>query len=163
MRHGVSGRKFGRDSGKRRALFVNLAESLIQYEQIKTTLAKAKDLRPIVEKMVTTGKQGGLAARRKLLQVTRSKNVVDKLLNVLGDRYKQRPGGYTRIIKAGYRSGDMAPMAFIEFVERDAAAKNSGSGSPTVAAAEPKKATPSDTKAKKTKQGSEEKKKARAS
>ncbi|MBX9697018.1 MAG: 50S ribosomal protein L17 [Alphaproteobacteria bacterium] len=123
MRHGHQGRKFGRKSSQRKALLSGLANSLIQFEQIKTTLAKAKDLRPYVEKLVTVGKNGDLSSRRQALAVLRSKDVVSKLISTLGERYKSRQGGYTRIIKAGFRYGDMAPMAIIEFVDRDVLAK----------------------------------------
>lgn len=123
MRHGHQGRKFGRKSSQRKALLSGLASSLIKFEQIKTTLAKAKDLRPYVEKLVTVGKKGDLSARRQALSVLGSKDIVAKLISTLGERYKERPGGYTRIVKAGFRYGDMAPMAIIEFVDRDVAAK----------------------------------------
>ncbi|MGN6670131.1 MAG: 50S ribosomal protein L17 [Candidatus Nucleicultricaceae bacterium] len=123
MRHGHQGRKFGRKSSQRKALLSGLASSLIKFEQIKTTLAKAKDLRPYVEKLVTVGKKGDLSARRQALSVLGSKDIVAKLMSTLGDRYRSRPGGYTRIIKAGFRYGDMAPMAIIEFVDRDVTAK----------------------------------------
>lgn len=123
MRHGHQGRKFGRKSSQRKALLSGLASSLIKFEQIKTTLAKAKDLRPYVEKLITVGKKGDLSARRQALSVLGSKDIVAKLMSTLGDRYRSRPGGYTRIIKAGFRYGDMAPMAIIEFVDRDVTAK----------------------------------------
>lgn len=123
MRHGHQGRKFGRKSSQRKALLSGLASSLIKFEQIKTTLAKAKDLRPYVEKLVTVGKKGDLSARRQALSVLGNKDIVAKLMSTLGERYSSRPGGYTRIIKAGFRYGDMAPMAIIEFVDRDVAAK----------------------------------------
>jgi len=128
MRHGLSGRKLNRTSSHRKALFMNLAQALVKHEQIKTTLPKAKDLRPIVEKMVTLGKRGGLHARRQLLSELHDEKLVTKLLTVLADRYKARPGGYTRVLKAGFRYGDMAPMAVIEFVDRDPAAKGQDSG-----------------------------------
>ena len=132
MRHGMSGRKLNRTSSHRKAMFVNLAQALVKHEQIKTTLPKAKDLRPIVEKMVTLGKRGGLHARRQLISELRDEKLVSKLLTVLADRYKTRAGGYTRVLKAGFRYGDMAPMAVIEFVDRDVAAKGQDSG-PTAA------------------------------
>jgi large subunit ribosomal protein L17 len=128
MRHGVSGRKLNRTSSHRKAMFINLAQALVKHEQIKTTLPKAKDLRPIVEKMVTVGKKGGLAARRQLIAELRDEKLVEKLLTVLAERYKGRPGGYTRVLKAGFRYGDAAPMAIIEFVDRDPAAKGQDSG-----------------------------------
>jgi large subunit ribosomal protein L17 len=123
MRHGVSGRKFNRDTNARKALLQGLARSLIQYEQIKTTLPKAKDIRPIVEKMITLGKKGNLHARRQLISVLGSNELASKVLDVLSSRYKERLGGYTRIVKMGFRHGDMAPMALIEFIDRDPGAK----------------------------------------
>ena len=132
MRHGMSGRKLNRTSSHRKALFMNLAQALVKHEQIKTTLPKAKDLRPIVEKLVTLGKRGGLHARRQLISHLRDEKLVSKLMTTLADRYKSRPGGYTRVLKAGFRYGDMAPMAVIEFVDRDPAAKGQDSG-PTAA------------------------------
>ncbi|HVT54114.1 MAG TPA: 50S ribosomal protein L17 [Dongiaceae bacterium] len=128
MRHGLSGRKLNRTKSHRKALFMNLAQALVKHEQIKTTLPKAKDLRPIVEKLVTLGKRGGLHARRQLISHIHDEVLVEKLLTVLADRYKGRPGGYTRVLKAGFRYGDAAPMAIIEFVDRDPAAKGVDSG-----------------------------------
>jgi large subunit ribosomal protein L17 len=123
MRHGVSGRKFNRDTNSRKALLAGLAKSLIQYEQIKTTLPKAKDIRPIVEKLITLGKKNTLHSRRQLIATLGSNDLAAKVLNTLSVRFKDRPGGYTRIVKAGFRHGDMAPMAFIEFLDRDLSAK----------------------------------------
>ena len=128
MRHGLSGRKLGRPSGHRRALFANLAASLIKHEQIKTTLPKAKDLRPYVEKLVTLGKRGDQHARRQAYAVLRNAAATSKLFGPLAERYKERKGGYTRVLKAGFRYGDMAPMAVIEFVDRDPEAKGKDSG-----------------------------------
>jgi large subunit ribosomal protein L17 len=128
MRHAVAGRKLSRTTSHRKALFNNLAAALIKHEQIKTTLPKAKDLRPIVEKLVTLGKKGGLAARRQILASLKDDKLADKLLTTLADRYKGRNGGYTRVLKAGFRYGDMASMAIIEFVDRDPAAKGQDSG-----------------------------------
>jgi large subunit ribosomal protein L17 len=128
MRHGMSGRKLNRTKSHRKALFMNLAQALVKHEQIKTTLPKAKDLRPIVEKLVTLGKRGGLHARRQLISHLQNEQLANKLLTVLADRYKGRPGGYTRVLKAGFRYGDAAPMAIIEFVDRDPAAKGADSG-----------------------------------
>jgi large subunit ribosomal protein L17 len=128
MRHGMSGRKLNRTKAHRKALFMNLAQALVKHEQIKTTLPKAKDLRPIVEKLVTLGKRGGLHARRQLISHLQNEVLANKLLTVLADRYKGRPGGYTRVLKAGFRYGDAAPMAIIEFVDRDPAAKGTDSG-----------------------------------
>ena len=128
MRHAVAGRKLNRTSSHRKAMFNNLAAALIKHEQIKTTLPKAKDLRPIVEKLVTLGKKGGLAARRQILASLKDDKLADKLLTTLADRYKSRAGGYTRVLKAGFRYGDMASMAIIEFVDRDVSAKGQDSG-----------------------------------
>jgi large subunit ribosomal protein L17 len=128
MRHAVAGRKLNRTSSHRKAMFNNLAAALIKHEQIKTTLPKAKDLRPIVEKLVTLGKKGGLAARRQILASIKDEKLADKLLTTLAQRYKTRAGGYTRVLTAGFRYGDMASMAVIEFVDRDVAAKGQDSG-----------------------------------
>jgi large subunit ribosomal protein L17 len=128
MRHGMNGRKLNRTSSHRKAMFNNLAHALVKHEQIKTTLPKAKDLRPIVEKLVTLGKRGGLHARRQILASLKDEKMAEKLLTVLAERYKSRSGGYTRVLKAGFRYGDMAPMAVIEFVDRDPAAKGLDSG-----------------------------------
>lgn len=125
MRHRLKGRKLGRNKAQRRALFANLAGSLIKHEQIKTTIAKAKDLRPIVEKMITLGKKGDLHSRRRAIAYLYDERVVRKLFDVLSERYKDRQGGYTRIIKAGNRHGDNAPIAYIEFVDKDEDAKGS--------------------------------------
>jgi large subunit ribosomal protein L17 len=128
MRHGLSGRKLGRPSGHRRALFANLAAALIKHEQITTTLPKAKELRPYVEKLITLGKRGDQHARRLVYATLRNAAATDKLFGTLAERYKQRKGGYTRVLKAGYRYGDMAAMGVIELVERDPAAKGQDSG-----------------------------------
>ncbi|MET1027367.1 MAG: 50S ribosomal protein L17 [Dongiaceae bacterium] len=128
MRHRVSGRKLNRTSSHRKAMFNNMAHALVKHEQIKTTLPKAKDLRPIVEKLVTLGKRGGLHARRQILASLKDEKMAEKLLTVIAERYKTRNGGYTRVLKAGFRYGDMAPMAVIEFVDRDPAAKGLDSG-----------------------------------
>ena len=126
MRHGNAHRKLNRKSEHRRAMFANMAAALIQHEQIVTTLPKAKDLRPVVEKLVTLGKRGDLHARRQAIAELRDLPMVKKLFEVLGPRYRERNGGYTRVLKAGYRHGDSAPVAVIEFVDRDTAAKGSG-------------------------------------
>ena len=126
MRHHNSGRKFNRTASHRQAMFANMAAALIQHEQIVTTLPKAKDLRPVVEKLVTLGKRGDLHARRQAIAELRDLPMVKKLFEVLGPRYRERNGGYTRVLKAGYRHGDSAPVAVIEFVDRDTAAKGSG-------------------------------------
>lgn len=128
MRHGVSGRKLGRNSGHRRSLFANLATALIKHEQIKTTLPKAKDLRPYVEKLITLGKRGDQHARRQVYARLRNAAATDKLFGPLAERYKARKGGYTRVLKAGNRYGDMAPMGVIELVDRDPEAKGKDSG-----------------------------------
>ena len=123
MRHGNKGRRFNRTASHRKAMFANLAQALITHEQIITTLPKAKDLRPVVEKLVTLGKRGDLHARRQAIAQIRNEDVVRKLFDVIGPRYKERNGGYTRVLKAGFRFGDSAPMAVIEFVDRDVDAK----------------------------------------
>ena len=128
MRHGVSGRKFSRTTSHRQAMFSNMANALIKHEQIKTTLPKAKDLRPIVERLITLGKKGGLANKRLAFAHLRDNDTVAKLFSTLAERYKGRPGGYTRVLKAGFRYGDAAPMAIIEFVDRDPEAKGQDSG-----------------------------------
>jgi large subunit ribosomal protein L17 len=128
MRHGFAHRKLNRTAEHRRAMFANLAAALIKHEQITTTLPKAKDLRPIVEKLVTLGKRGGLHARRQAISEVRDVAMVKKLFEVLGPRYKTRNGGYTRVMKAGFRYGDSAPLAVIEFVDRDVDAKGQDSG-----------------------------------
>jgi large subunit ribosomal protein L17 len=128
MRHGLSGRKLNRTSSHRRAMFANMAAALIKHEQIKTTLPKAKDLRPIVEKLITLGKDGGLANRRRAHAMLRDDVIVTKLFSALAERYASRAGGYTRVLRAGFRYGDAAPMAFIELVDRDPAAKGLDSG-----------------------------------
>lgn len=128
MKHAMKGRKLGRKSGHRTSMFANLANALIKHEQISTTLPKAKDLRPIVEKLITLGKRGGLHARRQLIAATRDPEMADKLMTTLAERYKSRPGGYTRVLKAGFRYGDMAPMAIVELVDRDESARGKNSG-----------------------------------
>jgi large subunit ribosomal protein L17 len=128
MRHGKSGRRLGRSSSHRKAMFANLACGLIKHEQITTTLPKAKDLRPVVEKLITLGKRGDLHARRLLHARLPDGAVVDKLIDVLADRYREREGGYIRVLKAGFRYGDCAPMAVIELVDRDPEAKGQDSG-----------------------------------
>ena len=128
MRHNNRGRKFHRTAEHRKAMFMNLAGALIKHEQITTTLPKAKDLRPIVEKLVTLGKRGDLHARRQAIAEMRDLAMVKKLFDVLGPRYKDRNGGYTRVLKAGFRYGDSAPVAVIEFVDRDVEAKGQDSG-----------------------------------
>jgi len=128
MRHGMSGRKLNRTSTARKALFISLAHALLKHEQIKTTLPKAKDLRPIAEKLVTLGKRGDLHARRQAISYLKDEKIVTKLFSTLAERYKDRQGGYTRVLKAGFRYGDCAPMAIIELVDRDVSAKGQDSG-----------------------------------
>ncbi|PPR09645.1 MAG: 50S ribosomal protein L17 [Alphaproteobacteria bacterium MarineAlpha11_Bin1] len=129
MRHRMSGRKLNRTSSHRKALFGNMAAALLKHEQIKTTLPKAKELRSVVDRLITLGKRGDLHARRiAISRLHGDKIIADKLFTTLADRYRDRPGGYTRVIKAGFRYGDSAPMAVIELVERDADAKGQDSG-----------------------------------
>ncbi|MBU6234948.1 MAG: 50S ribosomal protein L17 [Alphaproteobacteria bacterium] len=128
MRHGYKGREFSRHSGHRKAMFANLAQALIKHEQIVTTLPKAKDLRPVVEKLITLAKKGGLANRRLAISRLRDETLVKKMFDVLAPRYKDRSGGYCRILKAGFRYGDNAPLAVIELVERDVTARGKDSG-----------------------------------
>jgi large subunit ribosomal protein L17 len=128
MRHGFRGRRFNRTTEHRKAMFANMAAALIKHEQIVTTLPKAKDLRPVVEKLITLGKRGDLHARRQAMSKLRDEAMVKKLFEVLGARYKDRNGGYTRVLKAGFRYGDNAPMAVIEFVDRDVDARGQDSG-----------------------------------
>jgi large subunit ribosomal protein L17 len=128
MRHGKVHRKLGKKPAHRKAMFANMAAALIKHEQIVTTLPKAKELRPIVEKLITLAKKGGLAARRQAISEIRDVDQVKKLFDVLGPRYKERKGGYTRVLKAGFRYGDNAANAVIEFVERDVEAKGKDSG-----------------------------------
>ena len=128
MRHGNRGRKFNRTAAHRKAMFANLAAALIKHEQIVTTLPKAKDLRPVVEKLITLAKKGGLHARRQAISQIRDESQVSKLFEVLAGRYKDRNGGYTRVLKAGFRYGDNAPLAVIEFVDRDPNEKGKDSG-----------------------------------
>ena len=128
MRHGNAHRKLGRKPEHRKAMFANMAAALIKHEQITTTLPKAKELRPVVEKLITLGKRGDLHARRQAVSQIRDVAMVKKLFDVLGPRYKERQGGYIRILKAGFRYGDNAPMAVIEFVDRDVNAKGLDSG-----------------------------------
>jgi len=123
MRHGNAQRKLGVTASHRKAMFANMAVALIENEQITTTLPKAKDLRPIVENLVTLGKKGGLANRRRALSMLRDETAVRKLFSTLSERYKSRSGGYTRVLKAGFRYGDAAAMAMIEFIDRDTEAK----------------------------------------
>ncbi|MGV6801947.1 MAG: 50S ribosomal protein L17 [bacterium] len=133
MRHGIAHRKLNRTASHRKAMFANMAASLIKHEQITTTLPKAKELRPIAEKLVTLAKRGDLHARRQAISKIRDKDMVGKLFETLGPRYQDRQGGYVRIMKAGYRHGDNAPVAVIEFVDRDESAKGQDSG-PTMIA-----------------------------
>jgi len=128
MRHGKSGRKLNRTSSHRKAMFANMAAALIKHEQIVTTLPKAKELRPIADKLITLAKKGDLHARRQAISKIRDVEMVGKLFETLGPRYEERKGGYTRVLKAGFRYGDNAPMAVIEFVDRDPEARGQDSG-----------------------------------
>lgn len=128
MRHGFKGRRFNRSSSHRKAMFKNMANALIKHEQIVTTLPKAKDLRSVVEKLITLGKRQDLHARRQATSALQDVIMVRKLFDVLAERYKDRQGGYTRVLKAGFRYGDSAPMAVIELVDRDEEARGKDSG-----------------------------------
>ncbi len=128
MYHGRAKRRFNRTSEHRKAMFANMCQALIKHEQIITTLPKAKDLRPVVEKLVTLGKRGDLHARRQAIAQMKDVALVGKLFSVLGPRYKTRNGGYTRVLKAGFRKGDNAAMAVIEFIDRDVEARGKDSG-----------------------------------
>jgi len=128
MRHGLSGRKLNVTSSHRLAMFRNMAVALIKHEQITTTLPKAKELRPVAEKLITLGKRGDLHAKRQAYNQLRDETIVTKLFDALATRYKARSGGYTRVLKAGMRHGDAADMAVIEFVDRDVSAKGKDSG-----------------------------------
>jgi large subunit ribosomal protein L17 len=128
MRHGKVHRKLGKKPAHRKAMFANMSAALIKHEQIVTTLPKAKELRPVVEKLVTLAKKGGLSARRQAISEIRDVAMVRKLFDVIGPRYKDRAGGYTRVLKAGFRFGDNAAVAVIEFVDRDVEAKGKDSG-----------------------------------
>ena len=128
MRHGFSKRTLNKKAAHRRSMFANMAVSLIKHEQIKTTLPKAKELRPIVEKLITKSKTNTLHVRRQLISFLRDEAMTEKLLSVVAPRYASRPGGYVRVLKAGFRFGDCAPMAIIELVDRDVTAKGKESG-----------------------------------
>ena len=128
MRHNIKNKKLNKNSSHRKAMFMNMSNSLIKHEQIKTTLAKAKELRRFVEKIITLGKKGDLLSRRKAVSVLQDQKMLKKVFDVLAERYKNRNGGYTRIIKLGNRFGDNAPTAVIEFVDRDENAKGLDSG-----------------------------------
>ena len=128
MRHRLSGRKLNRTSSHRKALFANMAAALLKHEQITTTLPTAKELRPVVEKLITLGKKGDLSARRRAMAVLRDETVTGKLFATIAPRYSDRAGGYTRVMRAGFRHGDMAPLAVIELVDRDPDAKGLDSG-----------------------------------
>ncbi len=128
MRHRLSGRKLNRTGSHRKAMFANMAVALIKHEQIKTTLPKAKELRAVVDKLITLGKRGTLHARRQALAVLQDRDITGKLFDTLATRYAGRNGGYTRVLRAGHRYGDAAPMAYIELVDRDPEAKGKDSG-----------------------------------
>lgn len=142
MRHGVAGRKLGVTASHRAAMFRNMAVALIKHEQITTTLPKAKELRPVAERLITLGKKGDLAARRQAYAQLRDDVIVAKLFDALAERYKTRQGGYTRVLKAGIRYGDAAPMAVIELVDRDPEAKGQDSGPKPDVATEDDEAAP---------------------
>jgi large subunit ribosomal protein L17 len=133
MRHGFRGRRFNRTTEHRKAMFSNMCNALIKHDQIVTTLPKAKDLRPVIEKLITLGKRGDLHARRQLIAQLKDAEMAKKLIDVIGPRYKDRNGGYTRVLKAGFRFGDNAPLAVIEMVDRDVEARGKDSG-PTMKA-----------------------------
>ena len=133
MRHGYRGRRFNRSAEHRKAMFANMCQALIKHEQIITTLPKAKDLRPVIEKLITLGKRGDLHARRQAAAQLKEDRHVERLFAILGPRYQSRQGGYVRILKAGFRYGDMAPMAIIEFVDRDPNAKGAADHARTAA------------------------------
>ncbi len=135
MRHRLRGRSFSRTSAHRKAMFDNLCHALLKHEQITTTLPKAKDLRPVVERLITLGKHGGLHARRQLIATLQDEKIANKVMTTLAERYAKRPGGYCRIFKAGFRHGDSAAMAVIELVDRDPEAKGQDSGPVQVAEA----------------------------
>ncbi len=128
MRHGKAGRKLNRTSSHRKAMFMNMSQALIKHEQITTTLPKAKELRPVVEKLITLGKKGGLHRRRQAISKLQNSVLVEKLFSELAERYADRDGGYIRVLKAGFRKGDSAPMAIIELVDRNEDAKGQDSG-----------------------------------
>ena len=128
MRHGKHGRRLNRSSSHRQAMLANLALALIKHEQIKTTLPKAKELKPVADRLVTLGKRGGLHARRQALSMLGDTAMVNKLFTTMAERYAERAGGYSRVLKSGFRQGDAAPMAVIEFVDRDEDAKGQDSG-----------------------------------
>jgi large subunit ribosomal protein L17 len=136
MRHGVHGRKLNRTTEHRTALLQNMAVALLKHEQITTTLPKAKELRPFVEKLITLGKHGGVANRRRAWAALQDEAITRKLFGPIAERYAGRAGGYTRVLKAGFRYGDSAPVAVIELVDRDPAAKGKDSGPPQNKAAE---------------------------
>lgn len=136
MRHKMAHRKLNRTASHRKAMFANMSAALIEHEQIVTTLPKAKELRPIVEKLVTLAKRGDLNSRRLAIARIRDKAMAKKLFDVLGPRYAERPGGYIRVMKAGFRYGDNAPMAVIEFVDRDESAKGAADHARTAAEAD---------------------------
>lgn len=128
MRHRKQGRKLNRKPSHRKAMFINMSQALIKHEQIMTTLPKAKELRSVVDKLITLGKKGGLANRKRAISKLQDEALVEKVFSTLAERYKDREGGYTRVLKAGFRKGDDAPMAIIELVERDEDARGQDSG-----------------------------------
>ena len=149
MRHGFKKRTLNKKIAHRRAMFANMAVALVKHEQIKTTLPKAKELRPIFEKLITKGKTNTLHIRRQLLSFLRDEKAVEKVLSVLSPRYKERKGGYVRVLKAGFRFGDCAPMGIVELVDRDVTAKGKDSGQIVEVEADAEKPAEAETKAKK--------------
>ena len=149
MRHGFKKRTLNKKIAHRRAMFANMAVALVKHEQIKTTLPKAKELRPIFEKLITKGKTNTLHIRRQLLSFLRDEKAVEKVLSVLSPRYKERKGGYVRVLKAGFRFGDCAPMGIVELVDRDVTAKGKDSGQIVGVEADAEKPAEAETKAKK--------------
>ena len=149
MRHGFKKRTLNKKIAHRRAMFANMAVALVKHEQIKTTLPKAKELRPIFEKLITKGKTNTLHIRRQLLSFLRDEKAVEKVLSVLGPRYKERKGGYVRVLKAGFRFGDCAPMGIVELVDRDVTAKGKDSGQIVEVEADAEKTAEAAPKAKK--------------
>ena len=146
MRHGIAGRKFSRTSSHRKAMFANMATSLLEHGQIKTTVAKAKDLRRVVEPIITKAKKGDLAARREVMKTIQNKAVVQKLFDEIAPAFATRPGGYTRVLKAGFRQGDAADMAIIELTEKPKAAAAKAAKETSKAAAKPAKEAKADKK-----------------
>lgn len=162
MRHGFKKRTLNKKIAHRRAMFANMVAALAKHEQIKTTLPKAKELSPVFEKLITKAKDGTLHARRQLISFVRDEAMVEKMLSVLAPRYKDRQGGYVRVLKAGFRFGDCAPMAIVELVDRDVTAKGKDSGQIVEVEAEPETKADKAPKAKKTDKAEKAEKPAKA-